>query len=50
MTSDGESIYVSDNLGNVHCIRADDFKVKWSLKLGVPIKSSLYLSDNNLFL
>lgn len=49
MTSDGQLIYISDNLGNIHAIEIDTLNIKWSLKLGVPIKSNLYLNKGDLF-
>lgn len=49
MTSDGKLIYTSDNLGNIHCINPNNLEVKWSLRLGVPIQSDIYLNNSDLF-
>ena len=43
-------IFISDNLGNVHCINIDNFNIVWIKKLGVPFVSSIKAYKNNIYL
>ena len=49
LSSDGEYLYISDNLGNIHSYDPKLNKIKWSTKLGVPFVSNLVLYKNNLY-
>ena len=49
LSSDGEHLFISDNLGNVHSYDPKLNQIKWSSKLGVPFVSNLTLYKNNLY-
>jgi len=49
LSSDGEYLYISDNLGNIHSYDPKLNKIKWSTRLGVPFVSNLVLYKNNLY-
>lgn len=42
-------IFVSDNLGNIHCVDLEELKIKWVKKLGVPLKSEVKIYKQNLY-
>ncbi|MEL0177393.1 MAG: hypothetical protein VW810_03750, partial [Pelagibacteraceae bacterium] len=43
-------IFISDNLGNVHCININNFNVVWIKKLGAPFVSNIKAYKNNIYL
>ena len=49
LSSDGEYLFIADNLGNIHSYDPKQNKIKWSSKLGVPFVSNLVLYKNNLY-
>ena len=49
LSSNGEYLFISDNLGNIHSYDPKLNKIKWSAKLGVPFVSNLVLYKNNLY-
>ena len=50
MVSDGENLFISDNLGNIHSYSPLLNKIIWSTKLGVPFVSNIILYKKNLYL
>jgi len=43
-------IYISDNLGNITALNIESLKKIWSLKLGVPFRSNIKISNNKLYI
>ena len=43
-------IYVSDNLGYLYCLDLKKKKMLWAKNYGVPFRSNLKISENQLFL
>ena len=43
-------IYISDTLGNLHCLKTDDLSILWTKKLGVPFRSNLKVYKENVYL
>ena len=50
LSSDGEHLFIADNLGNIHSYDPKINKIKWSSKLGVPFISNLALYKDNLYI
>lgn len=44
------NIFISDNLGNIHCFNIENLNLLWKKNFGVPFKSNLKIYSNNLFL
>lgn len=44
------NIYISDNLGNIHCLNLKTLKIVWKKNYGVPFRSNLKINKNSLFL
>ena len=49
LVSDGEYLFISDNLGNIHSYDPKLNKITWSIKLGVPFVSNIILYKSNLY-
>ena len=50
LSSDGEYLFIADNLGNIHSYDPKLNKIKWSNTLGVPFVSNLVLYKTNLYI
>jgi len=50
LSSDGEYLFIADNLGNIHSYDPKLNKIKWSNTLGVPFVSNLVLYKKNLYI
>jgi len=49
LTSDGNNLFISDNLGYVHSYSIRNNKINWSNYLGVPYVSNILYYQNNLY-
>jgi len=49
LSSDGEYLFISDNLGNIYSYDPKLNNIKWSSSLGVPFISNLVLYKKNLY-
>lgn len=43
-------IYISDNIGNVHCLDIKNLNLIWKKSFGVPFMSDIKLNKNNLYI
>lgn len=43
-------IYISDNIGNVHCLDIKNLNLIWKKSFGVPFMSDIKLNRNNLYI
>lgn len=45
-----DKLFISDNLGNIHCLDLKTLKILWKKNYTVPFRSNLKINNNNLFL
>jgi len=44
------TLYISDNLGNIHSLNIKNLELNWKKSFGVPFRSNLKIHQNNLFI
>ncbi len=45
-----DKIFISDNLGFIHCLNIDNLEILWKKNFGVPFKSNIKIYSNDLYL
>jgi len=45
-----DKLFISDNLGNIHCLDLKNFELKWKKSYSVPFVSDIKFYKNNFFL
>ena len=43
-------VYISDNIGNIHCFDAKNLNLIWKKSFGVPFMSDIKINKNNLYI
>lgn len=50
MLSQGNNLYISDNLGTIFSVDINSFEIKWKKSLNVPFLSNIILQNDDLYL
>jgi len=45
-----DNLYISDNLGNIHCLKIKNLEVIWKKNFGVAFRSNIKINKDDLFL